>query len=431
MFSFRIATVVLFSTLLIHCGGESNDYLAPPDVFAYSKTAHPELACALVLDVEDSSKHCSLSKLPIIGMINPEPDNKAIENRLLVSHTWMGERFMELLDEMPADIKLMLRSVTAIVIADDIRPSFYTTETGAIYLDPASLWLTQEEKDTISKEPDYRSGFSDGLNFTSFWRYLKPDGTLTSAPSDNRVLDDLTFPFARLLYHELAHANTFLPPSAHSSINPSNKVYEQAMAFQNQNASFLLERNLPLQSEVMKGLAFVMFRGQTATQEQVDLTALQVGNAMASDRASDDYAYVPYSDAIYYEDVAMLIEELMSKYHFNYDREIAYTNASESAYCNDYLIAWGQTGRIGDSNVKEAARLAVKNLIPEIDLDDFIDNLTLPEQTTSGINWCAPLARSLNKSLLSKDVQGSAHKQLIFNPLEMDISKDRRSPHYH
>jgi hypothetical protein len=431
LFPLRITVVVITCTVLFNCGGGDDFIVAPFNTFPYSETAHPELDCALAVDSENTNRYCSLSKLPLIGMVNSDPNNQAIADRLLVSHKWMGDRFMALLDKMPADIKLMLRSVTAIVIAGDIRPSFYTTETGAIYLDPYNLWLTEKEKNTISKEADYRSGYSDGLNFTSLWRYLKPDGSLTSPPSTNRVLDDLTFPLARLLYHELAHANTFLPPSSHAEINPNHKVYEAAETFLAKNASYLLEDSLPLQSPVMKELAFVMFRGKKATQEQVDLSAAQVGNAMASDRANDDYAYVPYSDEIYYEDVAMLLEELMSKYRFNYDREIAYANAGDSAYCDDYLVAWGQTGRIGDSKVKEAARLAVKNLIPEINLDSFIDNLELPEQSTSGIDWCAPIrlqARALGKGSLSTEALA---QDSIFNQLKLDISNDRRSPHDH
>lgn len=166
------------SVFLVACGGGSDEYLASYyDVHPYSAFAHPELECVMALDVPDESKHCSLGKLPLIGTQTSNPTKENIKNRILVSHDWMGDRFMQLLDEMPSDIRLMLRSVTAIVIADNIRPSFYTTETGAIYLDPASLWLTQEERNTISDVADYRSGFSNGLNYTGLWRYLEADGT--------------------------------------------------------------------------------------------------------------------------------------------------------------------------------------------------------------------------------------------------------------
>lgn len=420
--SFLAIFVCIF---LMNCGGGSEDYIAPYyKVYPYSKSTHAELECAMALDTDEESKHCTLGKLPLIGTETKNPSAQDIKNRLLVSDDWMGERFMALLDVMPDDIRLMLRSVTAIVIANNIRPSFYTTETGAIYLDPESLWLTQEEHGTISKEADYRSGFSDGLSFTGLWRYLKPDGTWARTPRYNRKLEDLDFPLARLLYHELAHANTFLPPSTHNKINPKHTVAEAAEAFTHVNASALVEDALPLQSDMMKELAYVMYRGETATTEQIAFNATDIGNAMAADRANDDYAYVPYSDELYYEDVAMLLEELMSKYHYNYDREIAYANATSTIYCNDLILAWGQTGRLGDSQVKEAARLAVKSLIPEADLDDFIDDLAVPKQTLNGSDWCGPLyleARTLGKGSETNPLE---------NPLETDISANFRSPHF-
>ena len=43
---------------------------------------------------------------------------------------------------------------------------------------------------------------------------------------NNSGQNDININFARLLYHELAHANDFLPAETHSSLNISLKVYE-------------------------------------------------------------------------------------------------------------------------------------------------------------------------------------------------------------
>ena len=72
-------------------------------------------------------------------------DTDAIMQRLVVSHDWMGQRFKEVLDILPAEILQLMSGVTAVVIDDDIRPSYYTNWTGAIYLDPANLWLTNDD----------------------------------------------------------------------------------------------------------------------------------------------------------------------------------------------------------------------------------------------------------------------------------------------
>jgi hypothetical protein len=414
----KVLIIIFLSAVLTSCGGggSSDNKIAPLyDVYPYSSSPDANLNCALQLS-DNPESSCRLEKLPLIGTQTTNPSKQDIKNRLLVSHDWMGSRFMQLLDEMPDDIRLMLRSVTAIVIADNIRPSFYTTQTAAIYLDPKNLWLTDSEENTTSDAGDFRSGFSNALNFTSLSRYLRPDGSAAYIP-ESRTLDDLTFPLARLLYHELAHANTFLPPSTHKKINPQHRVFEAVEDFLSQNAGVQIKNSLPLQSETMKELAYVMYRGETATDDLKSLSATQVGDAMASDRASDDYAYVPFRDDIFYEDVAMLFEELMAKYHFDHDREIAYANASNSIYCEPYILQWGQTGRIGDSNVKEAARITVKALIPELDLDTFIDNLDAPLQTSVGINWCEALNKKLGKGI-------------SLNINKIDISRDLLPPHY-
>ena len=96
-------------------------------------------------------------------------------SRVVVSHPWMGERFKAFLEQYDQndDFKNLLRATTAIVISYDVRPSFYWAATGAIYLDPNYLWLTQAERDTINEAPDYRSGFGAELQFEMLWRYVK------------------------------------------------------------------------------------------------------------------------------------------------------------------------------------------------------------------------------------------------------------------
>ena len=68
----------------------------------------------------------------------------------------MAVRMREVLTQMPPELLLIMRGVTAIVISYDIRPSFYWQGTGAIYIDPERLWLTTAEQSTIDQTPDYR-----------------------------------------------------------------------------------------------------------------------------------------------------------------------------------------------------------------------------------------------------------------------------------
>ena len=110
------------------------------------------------------SNYCTVEQLPFIALSYPETQLEDIISRVVVSHEWMGKRFAELLPQLPEEIITLLGSVTAIVISDNIRPSFYWTGSGAIYLDAANLWLTNAEKSTVNQSIDYRSGLGDKLS---------------------------------------------------------------------------------------------------------------------------------------------------------------------------------------------------------------------------------------------------------------------------
>lgn len=420
---------LLLTTLLMSCsGGDQKGSSGIYDVLPYDSKAHPNLMCAVAIDEADQK--CKLSKLPLIGMDTSNPTEQDIRKRLLVSHTWMGDRFMAVLNEMPDDIKLLLRSVTAIVIDDNVRPSFYTSATGAIYLDPETLWLSEKERDTISKEADYRAGFASELNFVSLWRYLTPEGLWARSPGTLRKLDDLIYPLSRLLYHELAHANDFLPPASHNNIDKNLYVYQASDKLSNGTVSERLQNFSPLLSDTLKGLAKVMFRGDEASDEQKAMDGDFVGSAFATDAASDDYAYVPFGGQIYFEDTAMLFEELMIKYHFDYDREISFTAfiGSDTSYCGHYSIRWGQKGRIGDSVVKERARFVLARLLPEADLNAFIDAMEMPIQSIVGTDWCEPFR--VAEALTEKPLPKGTGNESSADYYRVDISPNRQRPHH-
>ncbi|WP_019028263.1 hypothetical protein [Colwellia piezophila] len=122
--------------------------------------------------IKDASDSCTLNELPIIGLNNTKPSIDEIMNRVVVSHSWMRQRMRELLVIMPAEMLLLFRATTAIVIHQDIRPAHYRLETGAIYIDPAYLWLTNEEKSTINQQADYRSEYGSDLQFREIGRLV-------------------------------------------------------------------------------------------------------------------------------------------------------------------------------------------------------------------------------------------------------------------
>ena len=151
--------------------------------------------------------------------------------RVLVSNDWMAQRFEAFLREQDAagDFRRLLNATTAIVIGSRVRPAFYWSGTGAIYLDASYLWTTPQERDTVSETPDPRADYGNDLAFATLWRYVKNN---QSAGDCSPVLErrlrstaDLVGALAALLYHELTHANDFLPARLHTVLNGSLRVH--------------------------------------------------------------------------------------------------------------------------------------------------------------------------------------------------------------
>jgi hypothetical protein len=335
---------------------------------------------------------CTLATLPLLAMSEPEPTIDAVMERVAVSHEWMGQRFREVLAALPPDMLTLMQGVTAVVIDDDIRPSFYSSRTGAIYLDPAHLWLTNEEKATVAQASDYRSGFGNDLSFLSLWRYTRDNAyayryfSLTG--NETREIEDIRLRMAAVLYHELAHANDLIPADRRAQLNPAGRFAEATAGLRGERISDRLDGEAPLTSAVWKRLATVLFRGEAATVDERLYSPEFVGAAMEQDGANDNYAY-----ASPHEDVAMLFEEAMMKYHFGLERDIAYTVVPKAAQpvCDDYLVKWGYRNRIAQPEVSLRARQVVAGMLPEEDLSAFFAALAPPIALRLDEGWCRNL----------------------------------------
>ncbi len=331
-------------------------------------------------------RSCRLSELPLLGMQTQSPDKAAVMARVATTHAWMATRFESLLDSLPEDLLGLMRSVTAIIIGSDVRPSFYWSQTGAIYLDPAGLWLSVEEKRTIDPQPDYRSGFGSELMHRVINRYVLNNqyawyGYSLSDDSE-RTLADIRLPMARLLYHELAHAADFLPAERMASFNSNWTVLEATQYVERQSlqVSQALEAQAPLGSQMMYDLAGVNFYGQDASAAQRALNASDVSAEFAADGANDDYAY-----ASRFEDVAMLFEETMMALNFAVERDVAV--APVPADDEPHVVDWGQRRRVSDPQVIARAKLVAERLVPELDVATFLDSYGPPIALTSGVTW--------------------------------------------
>lgn len=340
----------------------------------------------------DMASLCTLDTLPLIGRDSSAPTIPDVMSRVLVSHPWMAVRFEEVLNQLPPDLLTLFKGVTAIVIDSDIRPSFYSGGTAAIYLDPASLWLTNEEKADISRVVDYRSDFGAELQFIDLWRYVKDNdyayASFSLNGTETRQLSDITYPLARLLFHELAHANDLLPPGSQPALDPQMTPYQAIQSLANVTIAERLHSDSPLSSALWLSLAQVLYRGVPSTPEQNGYSADFVGAFFASDVANETYSY-----SSRHEDVAMLFEEAMMKYHFDIDRDIAFTDLPLTIppSCDDYLVQWGVRNRLGDLNVKPRAEFVAAELLPGVDFATFFAEFPVPTSMAINQGWCSNL----------------------------------------
>jgi len=326
---------------------------------------------------------CRVSDLPLIAHDNENPSLDDIMDRVVVSHDWMGERFeqwMEAFDEYN-DFKNLLRATTAIVISYDIRPSFYHPYTGAIYLDPDDLWLTPEERDTINQAPDFRAAFGSTLQFEMPWRYTLNNESVYYFPYiEQRASRDLAstkYAFASLLYHELAHANDYFPPSKWASISGSENYVDYVDNQLNHIKSIQLNDLYPLRGDEMFALAQVRFRGADASATQQSYTTDDVANFFKVEKAPQFYSYSSTR-----EDYAILFDGFMMQARYGVMRDVG---VSDQEYDN---VVWGQRGREGEEQIKPRLKFTVAEILPEFsNADAVIDNLPAPIALPTGVHW--------------------------------------------
>lgn len=355
---------------------------------------------------------CSFNLVPLIGQQTPTPNIDDVLDRLLVSHPWMGDRFKQYLEQSVAapDMLKLLRATTAIVISYDIRPSFYWTATGAIYLDANNFWMTPEERDTLNDQPDFRSGFSNELQFRIPWRYVKDNRSYLSSnqyPMSERLekqFSDLEASVTWLLYHELGHANDFFPPTSWSAINSN---YSPLRYFdENAPNSSQFSVAFPLNSVDMIELAQVSFAGEDATNLQKTLQPSDVTILFEPDNAPTYYSYSTIR-----EDYATLFERFMMAYRMGVSADVAVTNDT-----SELIVAWGQRDRISQLNIRPRVIEVVEQILPELDVENI--QLTLPaaQLMKPGESWFDNLDLSLQGlQKAGKEIQPIQHDETWLN----------------
>lgn len=418
--------VLVENTADISADASFTDRLAR--VYAYrtdSAYADDIVNCVYANTITTNST-CRMSTLPLIAQDTTTPSVNDIMDRVVVSHDWMGKRFEDFLVnyDVHNDFKNLLRATTAVVISYDVRPSFYWALTGAIYLDPANFWLTPEERDTINQAPDYRAAFGNDLQFVMPWRYVKNNDyvsrSLPIALRQSRTAEEALYPLAALMYHELAHANDFFPSSIWSSISKTDRILEIVNDIGNSTGfqSNILSRTLPLNGNEMLSLAQVRFQGDNASSQQKSYLPADVSNFFSVEDAPDFYNYSSIR-----EDYAMLFDGFMMYARYGIYRDVAVTNKpqGDQVFASDYIVDWGQRGRIGEQSIKPRVKFVTNRVLPDfVDSSVLIDNLPAPIPMIKGDNWIenltiSPTANQFNLAqhmLMQTKRQQAQHRKI-------------------
>ncbi|PSW58608.1 hypothetical protein [Photobacterium leiognathi] len=383
-----------FCLLLAACNDSSHQTIAD------NAEGFPELAQLVAFSSNANSSHlacaqhyresCLLEQFPPLGVEKNTPLTISdIEQRLFVSHPWMAERFLSVLSTLPSSLLPLFRSVSAIVIADDVRPSFYSANTATIYIDPRYLWRDEEEWLTIVPKDDFRDQFKANVSFLAVRQNVDSAGIPVqwisdtfSARNTTRTIEQLQPALFRLLVHELAHANDLLPPSVLSSLSPKRTIYQNITATTPLNQS--LYDQLPLQDALLFNVADVLYQGASPSDAVSELTAAQAGVHFETEGASDLYSYSNRR-----EDLAMLFQSYMMHEHWGLQDQFLFLSQNEqmTGGCERYSVEWGQTGRMFDPLVYERMILVAETLL-EIELPVRFTVVLEATPIPPGTSWC-------------------------------------------
>lgn len=400
MKNYKLSVILLLFILLVGCSKKRsapNDhgeisakenkafFLEIGAVKPYNPNSQFAAEAAVCIYAEDEKDSCTLSKLPLLGISKDKITVDDILDRTLISHPFLGEAFKQMLMRMNPETLQMFGSINAVVISDRINPSFYYSTSGAIYLSGNYFWSNIEERKIVTKVVDYRNDFGTSLQFGTDFDFIKDKKSISSRLMNNsRTYNEMFFPVVRLLFHELAHANDYFPPSFYreSKTLDLTQTYREISNDRYYNYK-LISDNQPSQlaSDTLKELGKVLYRGNTASEAQNLLLATEVANAFEKDVA---VAFYSYSTAL--EDLAMNTDVSLMLYYYDTSRFEVIYKYPESNFIvpedYDYPIVWGQKNRILIPAIKERAVYAVKNILgDEVSqkMNDKFEKLSISE----------------------------------------------------
>jgi len=423
-----LLTSVITSVFLAGCGGSDSSSDVPASIASPNVNGTPSLSSVSAYQTTAQSDNveacstaflsnnsCDLSVIQPIGVDGQDVTIEQIEERLVVSHQWMADSFIAALEEMAdQDLLNLFKPLNTIVISYDVRPSFYTTATASMYIDPKYVWRTKSEWDSIYQQQDYRADFQTEFQFDKASRYVDKNtnnyvtysNTYSAYYNSVRSAVHIAPGLFRLLAHELAHANDFLQAHDLVQIPDSGTINNYIWPLVKLNED--LAASSPLTSELLTEAAQIAFRGETMTDRVRQLTGELAGAEFEADNAAAFYSYSSPA-----EDVAMLFEAYMMYRKYGALSDFAFVSIPQttSYTCNDWKVLWGQRSRLSEEGVLDRAVFVAQGILDKSEASIRAELASLPaapEVLASGSGWCESQqisqAYAESRSLLSSSV---------------------------
>ena len=132
----------------------------------------------------------------------------------------------------------------------------------------------------------------------------------------------------------------------------------------------------------------MLFRGEPMSGLIAALGAYDAGIAFESDDANALYGY-----STPYEDTAMLVEEVLTRYYFGLDRIGSFLDVprSQDPDCTEYTLRWGVLSRVATPSVRARAELVLNGILDEADVSRYLDALSATRDMERGIGLCESL----------------------------------------
>lgn len=362
-------------------------YTHPEELILYNKNqANAEMIkkCVLVNTDKDS---CTFAAMPLIGFKKDQIEVSDILNKTVATNIGNLETFKNILSKMPKEALVMFGSVNAVVISDRINPSFYSFQSGAIYLSASYFWKGTDVS-LRSEVKDFRDDFGSTLNFSEQIDYYIKDQPLSKSLKKNFRSDDELFPFvAKVLLHELTHANDFFPRSFYKTSElEESKSYNEVAMYRMDNG-LMLSQKIRLASNLLERTAAILYFGEKPTQTELNMNPKYVVNEFLEGDASDLYAYTNAR-----EDMAMLVEHNLMYYYFKYVPATIFIKYPRANFTipKDYKnpILGGVKNKLAAPDVKDRTQRVLENMFGGDFSNKVMKNLEgvsqviIPENTT-------------------------------------------------